>query len=135
MSDRVGRRGVIVTGLSVCSIAVWALSLAANSWMMAAAVVTYAAGLATTTAATSALITDVSRRTRYGTAHGVFGTIYDIGDAAGPIGAGFLVAAIGYAPTFRTLAVFGLMMAVIFAIGSRPSVRDDSGASKNYTRG
>ena len=79
--------------------------------MLATAVVTYAAGVATTTAATSAFITDVSRRARYGTAHGVFGTIYDIGDAAGPIGAGFLVAAVGYAAMFRTLAVVGLTMA------------------------
>ena len=89
ISDRVGRRGVIVAGLTVCSLAVWALSVTASSWMLATAVVTYAAGVATTTAATSAFITDVSRRARYGTAHGVFGTIYDIGDAAGPIGAGF----------------------------------------------
>jgi len=126
MSDRVGRRGVIVAGLTVCSIAVWALSITAHSWMLAAAVVTYAAGVATTTAATSAFITDISRRARYGTAHGVFGTIYDIGDAAGPIGAGFLVAAVGYATMFRTLAVVGLMMAVVFAVASRPDVDEGS---------
>ncbi len=119
MSDRVGRRGVIVAGLTVCSIAVWALSVTASGWVLAA-------GVAATTAATSAFITDVSRRARYGTAHGVFGTIYDIGDAAGPIGAGFLVAAVGYAPMFRTLAVVGLVMAVVFAVASRPGVGEDS---------
>jgi len=32
-------------------------------------------------------MTDLARRARYGTAHGVFGTIYDIGDALGPIAA------------------------------------------------
>jgi MFS transporter, DHA1 family, multidrug resistance protein len=122
MSDRVGRRGVIVAGLTVCSIAVWALSLAAGTWLLSAAVVIYAAGVATTTAATSALITDVTRRGRYGAAHGVFGTIYDIGDAAGPIGAGVLVAALGYGPMFRWLAGFALIMAVVFAIASRPGV-------------
>lgn len=126
ISDRVGRRGVIVAGLAVCSIAVWALSVTASSWMLATAVVTYAAGVATTTAATSALITDVSRRAHYGTAHGVFGTIYDIGDAAGPIGAGFLVAAVGYATMFRTLAVVGLVMAVVFAVASQPGVGEGS---------
>ena len=131
MSDRVGRRGVIVAGLTVCSIAVWALSATASSWMLATAVVTYAAGVATTTAATSAFITDVSRRARYGTAHGVFGTIYDIGDAAGPIGAGFLVAAVGYAPMFRTLAVVGLMMAVVFAVASRPGVGEGPSSSES----
>ena len=130
MSDRVGRRGVIVAGLTVCSIAVWALSATASRWVLAAAVVTYAAGVATTTAATSALITDVSRRARYGTAHGVFGTIYDIGDAAGPIGAGFLVAAAGYASMFRTLAVVGLVMAVVFAVASRPGVGEVSSSAE-----
>ena len=120
ISDRVGRRGVIVAGLTICSLAVGALPSTASRWLLAAVVVTYAAGVATTTAATSALITDVSRRARYGTAHGVFGTIYDIGDATGPIGAGVLVAAVGYAPTFRILAVVGLTMAVVFAVASRP---------------
>jgi DHA1 family multidrug resistance protein-like MFS transporter len=124
LSDRIGRRGVIVVGLTVCSGAVWALSMVTHTWTLAVAVVTYAAGVATTTAATSAFITDVSRRARYGTAHGVFGTIYDIGDAAGPMGAGVLVAAVGYAPMFRTLAVVGLVMAVVFAVASRPDVRE-----------
>ena len=129
LSDRIGRRGVIVTGLTVCSVAVWALSVAASPSMLAAAVVTYAAGVATTTAATSAFITDVSRRARYGTAHGVFGTIYDIGDAAGPIGAGLLVAAVGYAPMFRTLAVVGLVMAAVFAVASRPGVGEGASSA------
>lgn len=131
MSDRVGRRAVIVAGLTVCSIAVWALSVTASSWMLVTAVVAYAAGVATTTAATSAFITDVSRRARYGTAHGVFGTIYDIGDAAGPIGAGLLVAAVGYAPMFRTLAVVGLVMAVVFAVASRPGVGETSSRAES----
>jgi hypothetical protein len=56
----------------------------------------------------------------------VFGTIYDIGDAAGPIGAGVLVAVVGYATTFRTLAVVGLVMAVVFAVASRPGVGEGS---------
>jgi MFS family permease len=131
MSDRWGRRGVIVTGLTVCSGAVWALSSTGKGWMLAAAIVTYAAGVATTTAATSAFITDVSRRARYGTAHGVFGTIYDIGDAAGPIAAGVLVAAVGYTPMFRTLAVVGLVMAVVFATASRTGVDGGSSSSES----
>ena len=129
-SDRVGRRGLIVAGLTVCSVAVWALSSTADSGLVVAAVMTYAAGVATTTAATGALITDVLRRAHYGAAHGVFGTIYDIGDAAGPIGAGLLVAAAGYAPMFRTLAVVGLTMAVVFAVTSRPGVGEGAPESE-----
>jgi MFS family permease len=84
----------------------------------------YAAGVAITTAATSAYITDITRRARYGAAHGVFGTIYDIGDALGPIAAGALVAWLGYAHMFQVMAVIAITMALVFAIATRhPSDR------------
>jgi MFS family permease len=119
LSDRVGRRWVIVAGLTACSAAVLAVSRATDAWALAAGVIAYAAGVATTTAATSAYITDVTRRARYGAAHGVFGTIYDVGDALGPIAAGLLVATVGYAPMFRIMAVVGFTMAVVFSLASR----------------
>jgi MFS family permease len=119
VSDRAGRRGAIAAGLVVCSTAFLAISGAAGLWALAVAVVAYAAGVATTTAATSAYITDVTRRARYGTAHGVFGTIYDVGDALGPITAGLLVTTVGYAHMFQILAVVGLTMAAVFSIASR----------------
>jgi MFS family permease len=49
----------------------------------------------------------------------VFGTIYDVGDALGPIAAGLLVATVGYAPMFRIMAVVGFTMAVVFSLASR----------------
>ena len=119
LSDRVGRRWVIVTGLTTCSAAVFSLSLAVTVSAVVAAVITYAAGVAMTTAATSAYITDVTRRARYGAAHGVFGTIYDVGDALGPISAGFLVAAFGYARMFQMMAAVALTMAMAFAVTAR----------------
>jgi DHA1 family multidrug resistance protein-like MFS transporter len=119
LSDRAGRRWVIVTGLVVCSAAVVLVSIATNLSEIITTIVAYAAGVATTTAATSAYITDVTRRARYGAAHGVFGTIYDVGDALGPIVAGFLVAAVGYTRMFQVMAAVALTMAVAFAVASR----------------
>jgi MFS family permease len=123
VSDRVGRRAVIVAGLTVCGLAVFALSLAATLTAVVVVILIYAAGVAITTAATSAFITDITRRARYGAAHGVFGTIYDIGDALGPIVAGALVAAMGYAPMFQVMAAVAMTMAIVFAIATsiRPS--------------
>lgn len=123
-SDRVGRRGVIVVGLMVCSAAVWMIAMADTRADLFAAVLAYAAGVAVTTAATSAYITDVAPRARYGAAHGVFGTIYDVGDAGGPIVAGLLVAGWGYAYMFRTMAIAALTVAVTFSFLSRSSIRD-----------
>jgi MFS transporter, DHA1 family, multidrug resistance protein len=118
LSDRVDRRGVIVTGLSVCSSAVLLVSWTASASRLIVAVMLYAVGVAITTAATSAFITDLSRRARYGAAHGVFGTIYDVGDALGPIAAGFLVASIGYARMFQVMAVVALLATVLFYVVS-----------------
>jgi DHA1 family multidrug resistance protein-like MFS transporter len=120
VSDWAGRRWVIVTGLTVCGGAVLLISTALNLATIVTAIVTYAAGVATTTAATSAYITDVTRRARYGAAHGVFGTIYDIGDALGPIAAGLLVVALGYGTMFRVMAGIALVMALAFGVMSRP---------------
>jgi MFS family permease len=115
LSDRVGRRTVIATGLTICSLAVFSLSLTTSLTTVIAVVLTYAAGVAITTAATSAYITDITRRARYGAAHGVFGTIYDIGDALGPIAAGALVAGLGYSRMFQVMATVAITMAAVFA--------------------
>jgi MFS transporter, DHA1 family, multidrug resistance protein len=123
LSDRVGRRVVIVTGLTISSLAVFSLSLTNSLTTVVVVVVTYAAGVAITTAATSAYITDITRRAQYGAAHGVFGTIYDIGDAFGPIAAGVLVTAVGYARMFQVMAAVAVTMAIVFGIVTRhPSV-------------
>jgi MFS family permease len=127
MSDRAGRRGVIVAGLTVCSGAVMLVSLADDLPVLVAAIVAYAAGIATTTAATSAYVTDVTRRARYGAAHGVFGTIYDIGDALGQIVDGLLVATAGYARMFQVMALTAAVMAVAFSLSS-------PGAPANWSR-
>jgi MFS transporter, DHA1 family, multidrug resistance protein len=123
LSDRVGRRGVITAGLALCASAVVLVSFATALPALATAILLYAAGVAVTTAATSAFITDLSRRVRYGAAHGVFGTIYDVGDALGPILAGFLVATVGYGPMFRIMAGIALTVAVVFYLVSRGSSR------------
>ena len=46
---------------------------------------------------------------------GVFGTIWDIGEAAGPILAGILIAQIGYEPAFDVIAVIIAAVAAVFA--------------------
>jgi MFS transporter, DHA1 family, multidrug resistance protein len=127
LSDRIGRRVVIVTGLTTCSLAVFSLSLTTTLTSVVVVVLTYAAGVAITTAATSAYITDITRRARYGAAHGVFGTIYDIGDALGPIAAGALVAGLGYSRMFQVMAAVAITMAAAFAIGTASNAKSERG--------
>jgi DHA1 family multidrug resistance protein-like MFS transporter len=119
VSDRVGRRGVIVTGLSVCGMAVFLVPMAASFLTLLPVVALYAIGVAVTTSASSAYITDLARRAQYGAAHGVFGTIYDIGDALGPIAGGLLVAGVGYGWMFQMMASVTLVAAALFYAQSR----------------
>lgn len=119
LSDQVGRRPMIAAGLSSSGVAVWLVSLASNGAVLTAVVAAYGVSVGVTTAATNAYITDLSRRARYGAAHGVFGTIYDIGDASGPLAGGVLVAAAGYQPMFRTMGTIALALAAAFTWLSR----------------
>lgn len=118
-SDRFGRRGAITFGLSGCAGSVFAISLSTSHTGLSVAVLMYAISVAVTTAATSAYITDVAPRSRFGAAHGVFGTIYDVGDAGGPLIGGLLVQRWGYSPTFQLMATLAGVTAVVFALLSR----------------
>jgi MFS family permease len=108
----------------LCGGAVLLVSIATSPLGLIGAMVAHAAGVASTTAAASAFITDVTRRAHYGAAHGVFGTIYDVGDALGPILAGVLVAAVGYNRMFQIMAGVALTMAVGFSIASHGSASE-----------
>jgi MFS family permease len=118
-SDRLGRRGAIVVGLMTCATGVFGIAGAGGPVAIYATVVWYAIGVAITTAATSAYVTDVAPRARFGAAHGVFGTIYDVGDAAGPLIGGVLVGSVGYALSFQLVAGIAFATALIFLWLSR----------------
>jgi len=118
-ADRVGRRGLIAAGLALCGAAVFLVSVAGSLAALVPAILLYAVGVAVTTAAASAFITDLARGGRYGTAHGVFGTIYDVGDALGPIAAGLFISRVGYASTFQIMSAFAFVAAAVFYVVSR----------------
>jgi len=73
-------------------------------------------GVAIVTPSTTALVADLVVAGRMGSAMGVFGTIWDTGEAAGPILAGFLIASLSYAPAFTFIAALMAVVALIFAI-------------------
>jgi MFS family permease len=133
LCDRADRRRVIVLGLTVCSTAVLAMSRATHLWALVSPVIAYAAGVATTTArrAHTSRVSPVVYA--MGAAHGVFGTIYDVADALGPIAAGLSVASVGYARMFQIMAVVGLTMAVVFSLASRSRPVSDGPAAGEVT--
>lgn len=119
LSDRIGRRPMIAVGLTGSALAVASLSIADSFPELLAVSALYGAGLAITTSSTAALITDLTHRSRYGAAHGLFGTIFDVGDAIGPIAGGIMVASIGYARTFQAAGSLVVGLTALFWIASQ----------------
>lgn len=119
LSDRLGRKPMIVLGLGACAAALPLIFRMTSLAGLLAAVPLLGLGVATVTPTTNALIADLVAAQRLGTGMGVFGTIWDIGEAAGPILAGILIARIGYAPAFDALAAIIAAVAVAFAMRVR----------------
>jgi MFS transporter, DHA1 family, multidrug resistance protein len=119
LSDRLGRKPVIVLGLLACAAALPLIFRATSFTGLLAVVPLLGLGVAAVTPATNALIADLVAARRLGTGMGVFGTIWDVGEAAGPILAGVLIGQIGYAPAFDAIAAIIAAVAVAFAAGVR----------------
>jgi len=114
LSDRWGRVGQIVVGFVIGAAGVWSVAQTRSFSLMVLACALYGLGVAVTTSATAAYVTDLCRQQDYGAAHGVFGTIYDVGHWSGQTLSGILVAAIGYRGAFGIYAAGLLAASVMF---------------------
>jgi len=119
LSDRLGRKPVIVLGLLMSAAALPLIFRATSFAGLLGVVPLLGLGIAAVTPATNALIADLVAARRLGTGMGVFGTIWDIGEAAGPIIAGVLIGQIGYEPAFDVIAAIIAAIALVFAVRVR----------------
>lgn len=99
-----GRRGLIVAGVAACAVPFAAVPHLTGFWPLAGACLVFGFGEALVTSSSAALVADLCRTRHYGTAMGVFGTIFDVGHASGPLLGGVLVGALGYGPAFAIIA-------------------------------
>ncbi|MEX2127892.1 MAG: MFS transporter [Xanthobacteraceae bacterium] len=104
LSDLVGRKPVIIVGLLFCAASLPLVFRCENFGAFALVAPLLGIGVGAVTPVTNALIADLASVKRLGAAMGVFGTVFDFGEAAGPIVAGFLIGSLGYAATFDVLA-------------------------------
>ena len=123
-SDRLGRKPVIVLGLVLCVLALPLIFRAESLLGLIALAPLLGLGVAAVTPVTNALIADLVATRRLGAAMGVFGTVFDFGEAMGPILAGFLIGQFSYTRAFDVIAV----IIAISAIALLLLVRDPSAA-------
>lgn len=119
LSDRSGRLTVILPGLLLGAVSVALLPYATQLASLAVLSVLFGLGFAGVTSSTTALVADLSAEGRYGASLGVLATLMDIGQAAGPVLTGAVVAYAGYASAFRLLAAILLAAALASVLGLR----------------
>jgi MFS family permease len=123
LSDRLGRKPMIVAGLFVCAATLPAVPVLTSLWVLTLVSALFGLGVAIVTPSTTALVADLVKAGRMGSAMGVFGTIWDGGEAAGPILAGLLIGGLSYAPAFGLIAAFMTAVACLFVVTvSDPSI-------------
>lgn len=114
ISDRIGRKRVILVGLSLCVVTLPLIPVTTTFAALLVEGALFGLGMAVVTPSTNALITDLCKARNYGAAMGMFGTIWDIGEASGPILAGVLIAVFGGLSNASSyLAAFGIVAAIL----------------------
>jgi MFS family permease len=113
-SDRVGRKSLILAGLLWSAALSLFLPQIRSFHVLLAFGAAWGLGLSVVSSVAGALITDLSRSAHYGAAHGAFGTIYDIGEASGPILGGLIVAHLGYSAMFTIMGALLFLSSYLF---------------------
>jgi MFS transporter, DHA1 family, multidrug resistance protein len=113
-SDRYGRRPLIIGGMGLCALAFAVIPLLQDFYLLLVTAAVFGLGEALVTSSTAALVADICHERHFGTAIGTFGTIFDVGHAAGPIIAGLLLARMSYLSAFWIMAVAPLASIPIF---------------------
>lgn len=116
LSDRAGRRRVILPGLLIGAASVALLPFVSGFIGLAVLSLTFGIGFATVTSSTSALVADLTRDGRYGSSMGVLRTIMDVGQSIGPVLTGWMVGVTGYGSAFTLLAAILVGAAVMFGL-------------------
>ncbi|MGA9163885.1 MAG: MFS transporter [Thiobacillus sp.] len=116
VSDRVGRKQVIIPGLLVGAASVALLPVAPSFIGLSLLSLVFGIGFATVTSSTSALVADLTRDGRFGSSMGVLRTVMDVGQSIGPVLTGFMVGVAGYGSAFTLLAAILLLAALLLGL-------------------
>ena len=119
LSDIIGRKKTLVMGLLVFAFMPFTYLLVHDYSLLI--VIRFLHGLATSIfgPVSMALVADMCKEKHFGTAMGTFGTIFDIGHAAGPILAGILIAQVGYLHAFWVISLILVLAVPVFALNVR----------------
>jgi len=116
LSDKVGRKHVILGGLLLGGFVSLFIPHIVNLILLIVIFISFGIGMASVTSSTPAYITDLLEKENYGSAIGVLSTIMDIGQTLGPIISGYILVFLSYQGIFLLTGFTLLFAAFLFFV-------------------
>lgn len=129
LGDMIGRRRLLLSGISLFTVASLLCGLAPTLWLLIAARAAQGLGAATMMALTMAFVGETVPKERTGSAMGLLGTMSSIGTALGPSLGGLLIAGPGWRAIFLVNAPLGVL-ALLLAHRHLPADRREPQAAR-----
>jgi EmrB/QacA subfamily drug resistance transporter len=113
LGDVIGRRRLMLAGISLFTLASALCGIAPTLWLLIAARVIQGLGAAVMMVLTMAMVGETVSKEKTGSAMGLLGTMSAIGTALGPTLGGVLIAAFGWPALFLINLPLGILMLVL----------------------
>ena len=114
VSDAYGRKPLITAGMLICMTSFIFFPTTTDFTLLVALTLVFGLGESMVTSSTAAMVAEQTRARGHGTSMGVFGSLWDIGHASGPILTGFLLSRYDYLPSFMAISLILLLATVLF---------------------
>ncbi len=134
ISDRHGRTSLVFWGMFVCAVPFGLIPWTQNYWILLLLAMCFGLGEAMVTSSAAALVVDFCNEAHLGSAMGAFGTLFDVGHAAGPLLAGFFIGLSGDQDFRMAFAAIALLV-VLAAVAFRTGVKEGGAMPQNALKG
>lgn len=130
LSDTRGRKPLITAGMLLCASSFVLYPMTQNFLALCFLTIIFGTGEAMVTSSTAAMVAEQSKARGYGTSMGVFGSLWDIGHASGPIATGLLLGKLSYILSFSIISAILILATILFQL----FVRETRGRHGPQTR-
>jgi MFS family permease len=124
-SDKRGRMPFIVTGLLLGAVTITFMPWADDLVLLSVLSIVFGLTVATVTASTSALVTEIAGTSAHGSSIGVLSSIMDVGHSTGPLVTGMIVGVFSFTAGFGLAGGLLALGAMLFGLGMNSKDRDD----------
>ncbi|MCW3978379.1 MAG: MFS transporter [Candidatus Bathyarchaeota archaeon] len=119
VSDSYGRKPLITAGMLICTASFIFFPTTTDFLLLCGLTLFFGLGESMVTSSTAAMVAEMTRARGHGTSMGVFGSLWDIGHASGPIATGLLLTHLDYLPAFGAISIVLLAATIAFQMLAR----------------